>query len=205
MKKAVFINPRTGNTAIWTPAYSDGARPQQQQADGTWSYVETDDEFFTRVTADVLRSRHLESVGDRLAWVNDESNESFFAKSPEQRLSEGTHHFIIHDEDPETAAFLDDRTFRDAWECPGDKLGCNMTKARLIHLAKIRKVRNEELVKLDVPFMRAVEVGDTDAQATIATEKQVLRDIPATFDITTDVGTPELLKAKWPAELPARE
>jgi hypothetical protein len=81
----------------------------------------------------------------------------------------------------------------------------NMTKARAIHLAEIRRVRNEELVKKDVPFMRAVEAGDTSAQAAIATEKQVLRDIPATFDITTDAGTPELLKARWPAELPARE
>ena len=52
----------------------------------------------------------------------------------------------------------------------------NMTKARAIHLAEIRRVRNAELVKLDVPFMRAVEAGDTDAQATIGTEKQVLRE-----------------------------
>ena len=81
----------------------------------------------------------------------------------------------------------------------------NMTKARAIHLAEIRKVRDAELVKLDVPFMRAVEAGDTDAQATIATEKQVLRDIPATFDITTGVATPEALKLKWPDTLPARE
>ena len=84
-------------------------------------------------------------------------------------------------------------------------ININMTKARAIHLTEIRRVRNEELVKLDVPFMRAVEAGDTDAQTTIGTEKQVLRDIPATFDITTDAGTPELLKAKWPTELPARE
>jgi hypothetical protein len=81
----------------------------------------------------------------------------------------------------------------------------NMTKARAIHLAEIRRVRNEELVKEDVTFMRAVEDGDTDAQATIKTKKQTLRDIPATFDITTDVDTPEKLKAKWPTELPARE
>ena len=81
----------------------------------------------------------------------------------------------------------------------------NMTKARAIHLAKIRKVRNKELVKEDVTFMRAVEDGDTDAQATIKAKKQTLRDIPATFDITTDVDTPEKLKAKWPTELPARE
>jgi hypothetical protein len=81
----------------------------------------------------------------------------------------------------------------------------NMTKARAIHLAEIRRVRNEELVKEDVTFMRAVEDGDTDAQATIKAKKQTLRDIPATFDITTDVDTPEKLKAKWPTELPARE
>jgi len=84
-------------------------------------------------------------------------------------------------------------------------ININMTKARAIHLTEIRRVRNEELVKLDVPFMRAVEAGDTDAQTTIGTEKQVLRDIPATFDITTGVTTPVQLKAKWPTELPARE
>ena len=81
----------------------------------------------------------------------------------------------------------------------------NMTKARAIHLAEIRRVRNEELAKEDITFMRAVEAGDTDAQNTIKTKKQTLRDLPATFDITTDVDTPEKLKAKWPTELPDRE
>ena len=80
----------------------------------------------------------------------------------------------------------------------------NMTTARAIHLAEIRRVRNAELVAKDVTFMRAVEAGDSSAQSTIATQKQVLRDIPATFDITTGVSTPEQLKAKWPTELPAR-
>ena len=84
-------------------------------------------------------------------------------------------------------------------------INVNMTKARAIHLDEIRKVRNAELVKEDVTFMRAVEAEDTDAQATIKTKKQTLRDLPATFDITTDVDTPEKLKAKWPTELPARE
>ena len=81
----------------------------------------------------------------------------------------------------------------------------DMTKARAIHLTEIRRVRNEELAKEDVTFMRAVEDGDTDTQATIKTKKQTLRDLPATFDITTDVDTPEKLKAKWPTELPDRE
>ncbi len=81
----------------------------------------------------------------------------------------------------------------------------NMTKARAIHLEEIRKVRNAELAKEDITFMRAIEAGDTDAQNTIKTKKQTLRDLPATFDITTDVDTPEKLKAKWPTELPDRE
>ena len=84
-------------------------------------------------------------------------------------------------------------------------INVNMTKARAIHLAEIRRVRNEELVKEDVTFTRAVESENTDAQATIKTTKQTLRDIPATFDITTDVDTPEKLKARWPSELPSRE
>ena len=84
-------------------------------------------------------------------------------------------------------------------------INVNMTKARAIHLAEIRRVRNAELVKEDVTFMRAVEAGDADAQAAIKAKKQTLRDIPATFNITTGVNTPEKLKAKWPAELPARE
>ena len=81
----------------------------------------------------------------------------------------------------------------------------NMTKARAIHLAEIRRVRNLELAAKDITFMRAVEDGDASAQAAVKTQKQTLRDIPATFDITTGVSTPAQLKARWPSELPARE
>jgi hypothetical protein len=99
-----------------------------------------------------------------------------------------------------------DRTFRDAWDWNTQaNLHVDMPKARVIHMDAIRVVRNAELAAKDITFMRAVEAGDTAAQATIGTAKQVLRDIPATFDITTDAGTPELLKAKWPTELPERE
>ena len=84
-------------------------------------------------------------------------------------------------------------------------ISVNMTKARAIHLAEIRRVRNAELEKEDISMLKAIEAGDTSEQSAVATKKQTLRDLPATFDITTDVGTPELLKAKWPPELPARE
>jgi hypothetical protein len=75
----------------------------------------------------------------------------------------------------------------------------NMAKARTIHMDKIRAVRNKQLTDLDVSFMRAVETGDASELARIAGEKQVLRDIPQTLDLTTN--TPEELKAIWPIEL----
>jgi len=84
-------------------------------------------------------------------------------------------------------------------------ISVNMTKARAIHLTEIRRVRNEELAKEDINMLRAIEAGDASAQSAVATKKQVLRDIPATFDITTGITTPVQLKARWPTELPARE
>ena len=81
----------------------------------------------------------------------------------------------------------------------------NMTKARAIHLEEIRRVRNEELAKEDINLMIANESGTSSEQDAVKAKKQTLRDLPATFDITTDVDTPEKLKAKWPSELPDRE
>ena len=81
-------------------------------------------------------------------------------------------------------------------------INVNMNKARAIHMDVIRVVRNDELDALDALFMRAVEAGDTDAQRTIAGDKQALRDIPQTFDLTA--RTPAQLKEKWPTELPPR-
>ena len=69
---------------------------------------------------------------------------------------------------------------------------------------KIRVSRNAELVKEDTTMLRAIESGDSAAQNTINSKKQTLRDIPQTFDLTTDNDTPLELQAKWPSELPAR-
>ena len=80
----------------------------------------------------------------------------------------------------------------------------NMTKARAIHLTEIRRVRNAELEKEDINMLKAIEAGDASTQSTVATKKQVLRDIPATFSLD-GYGNPTTLKAAWPAELPARE
>jgi len=80
----------------------------------------------------------------------------------------------------------------------------DMASFRTFHMNLIRQVRNRELFAKDIEFMRAIETGDTDAQATIRTAKQTLRDIPANFDITTGITTPDQLMQRWPSELLAR-
>lgn len=76
----------------------------------------------------------------------------------------------------------------------------NMTKAVEIKKDQIRAERAPLLADLDVQFMRAVEAGDTDAQATIAAKKQALRD--ATSDpAIASATTPDQLKAVVPTAL----
>jgi len=47
-----------------------------------------------------------------------------------------------------------------------------MPKARVIHMDRIRTMRDAELKKLDVPFMKELEAGDTLEQQRIAELKQ---------------------------------
>ena len=68
---------------------------------------------------------------------------------------------------------------------------------KLMHYSHLPK--HECLSKKDIEFMKALEADDGSHTA-IAAEKQTLRDIPQTFDLTTD--TPEELKEKWPEGLP---
>lgn len=79
-------------------------------------------------------------------------------------------------------------------------ISVNMTKAVEIKKDMIRAERAPLLADLDVQFMRAVEAGDTEAQATIAAKKQALRD--ATDDpAIASATTPDELKAVVPTAL----
>jgi hypothetical protein len=83
-----------------------------------------------------------------------------------------------------------DRYFRGAWEFD-QGLSVNMDKARDIQMGHIRAARNEKLAALDIEQLKGNDV---------AAEKQTLRDIPETFDLT-GAETPEALKELWPEEL----
>lgn len=93
------------------------------------------------------------------------------------------------------------RLFRESWEDAGVRIVENMAKARVIHMNRIRAAREPVFAKLDRDYLRAHEVGDVVAMREIAGQKQVLRDLPQTFDLSGATTTAELA-ALWPQELP---
>jgi hypothetical protein len=77
----------------------------------------------------------------------------------------------------------------------------NPEKAKAIWKNKWRGAREKILELLDIEFMKAVETGNTEKQAEIASKKQALRDVT----LTEIVGnTPEEIKSAWPSVLGER-
>ena len=98
--------------------------------------------------------------------------------------------------DASTATVPSDRHFRGAWSLSGTVISEDMTKAKEIFKDKIREVRAPLLEAEDVTYMKALEAGDSDAQAASVTAKNALRDAPAASAITNaaDIAA---LKAAW--------
>ena len=98
--------------------------------------------------------------------------------------------------DASTATVPSDRHFRGAWSLSGSVISEDMTKAKEIFKDKIREVRAPLLEAEDVTYMKALEAGDSDAQAASVNAKNALRDAPAASAITNaaDIAA---LKAAW--------
>lgn len=77
----------------------------------------------------------------------------------------------------------------------------NMTRARAIHLARIRAARDAELARLDGQELRAMSQERGEELREIRAKKQMLRDIPEMLDLEA-ITTPEALAAMWPEGLP---
>jgi hypothetical protein len=71
----------------------------------------------------------------------------------------------------------------------------NPDKAKAIWKDKWREARKPLLASLDIEFIKAVEAGDSEKQAEIASQKQALRDVTNTKIVG---NTPEQIKAVWP-------
>jgi hypothetical protein len=130
------------------------------------------------------------------AQAPDESDADFVARVAAQVVPEGVSHSVV-----DVGDLPGDRTFRNAWALADGAIDVDMPAAREMHMDVIRIDRDKALETLDVTFMRAVESGDTDAQAAVAAEKQVLRDIPQTFDLSPHANADDL-NAAWPDGLP---
>jgi len=98
--------------------------------------------------------------------------------------------------DASTATVPSDRHFRGAWSLSGNVISEDMTKAKEIFKDKIREVRKPLLEAEDVTYMKALEAGDSDAQAASVTAKNALRDAPAASAITNAANI-AALKAAW--------
>jgi hypothetical protein len=71
----------------------------------------------------------------------------------------------------------------------------NFDKAKDIAKTNLRTERAPVLTTLDVAFMRAVESGNTELQASIAAQKQELRDITTHSSIVNASNVNELKTA----------
>ena len=98
--------------------------------------------------------------------------------------------------DAASATVPSDRHFRGAWSLSGTVISEDMTKAKEIFKDKIREVRAPLLEAEDVTYMKALEAGDSDAQAASVTAKNALRDAPAASAITNAANI-AALKAAW--------
>ena len=102
--------------------------------------------------------------------------------------------------DASTVTVPSDRHFRGAWSLNGSVISEDMDAAKAIFKDKIREVRGPLLEAEDVVYMKALEAGDSDAQAASVTKKNALRNAPAASAISSasDIAA---LKAAWDTDV----
>ena len=163
-----------GNYRTTSPAYNDATRPAG----------ESDDQFIQRIIGK-LKVQYSLASDHEFHMVENEDQITRLAECAGTLFRYG-----------------DDATGQTgAWEMDTDgRPKVNIVKARVVQMDRIRKVRDAELEKLDIPYMRAMEAADTEEQEKISAQKQTLRDIPETFDLET-FTTPTTLKDAYPDEL----
>lgn len=97
-----------------------------------------------------------------------------------------------------------DRTYRNAWvaDTVGGKVNHDIVKAREIHKDHMRRARTPLMTTLDTAYLKADEKGGAGnaEKATIAAQKQALRDVTADPGIAAAKTVAEL-KQVWPTAL----
>ncbi len=152
---------------------------------------------FARENMDKEPSRDGPRSERHEAWVNEVKKKV---------VPEGVECFDIEEKD-----MPKDRIFRNAWDHhPAKKLHVNTGKAKDIHLHRMRKARERELVKLDAEWMKATGRGKKADADAIEAKREELRNLPNKFtNMITARGaieiTPEEIHAHWPEILGDRD
>ena len=171
-KKIITWTDLQGRYRVTSPAYNDTTRPAG----------ETEDECIERVWAKLVASGGYGIPIDHPHFLVEDADQRV-------RLEECGGTYFRYAGKPDSLGRRD--AIYGAWEMDVDGTPkVNMTKARVVHIDRIRVARDAELTKLDVPSLRAVESADDAEQARIGTLKQTLRDIPETFDLSV-YATPD--------------
>jgi len=97
------------------------------------------------------------------------------------------------------------RYFREAWHYNANgKIPPGLPECRQLQMDNIRMARNKALAELDAPWMMAMETSDQVTADQIAVQKQGLKDIPQTFDLSVFKAA-RTIKEAWPEELESGE
>lgn len=75
----------------------------------------------------------------------------------------------------------------------------NKEQAKKVIQTQIRNMRGDLFKELDVAYLRAVEMGDTELQSQISAKKQTLRDL-TDIDVNSFNNREEWL-ALWPEDI----
>lgn len=102
--------------------------------------------------------------------------------------------------DASKATVPKNRDFRGAWSLSGSVITEDLDKAKELFKDQIREVRQPLLDAEDVTYMKALEAGDSDAQAASVATKTALRNAPAASAIS-DATTIAELKAAWDTDV----
>jgi len=109
-----------------------------------------------------------------------------------ENLPADTPYYIVEESE------IEEPYFRDALKLEGAWVDVNMSKARVIHMDRIRVERNEKLDALDLEIKKEEDNGG-DVQS-LRNKRKILRDIPQSFDLEKYTTT-EQLKNAWPEDL----
>lgn len=98
------------------------------------------------------------------------------------------------------------RVFRNAWAKSGKRISIDPTKAKEIHLFRIRKAREREMVKLDAEWMRATGKGRKAEADAIEAKRENLRNAPQDAIVAlANLTDPDAIHAFWPESLGERD